>query len=189
MPKKSKEGQEAKSVEYLKQMKRNPLADYQKQIKANRRTIEKTIGDTSIGDDIRLELMGLSPEQKIYIWDEIGDMNFGKLMASAKNRNLIMSLSASTLKLFLWIIYALKFRGDVVTLDLAKMEKLGFQMANGTFRNSIKELEDNKIIRRVGQKKDDYWMFFINPQILFKGDAKRFYNDVLRHHPEYLKPE
>jgi DNA-binding Lrp family transcriptional regulator len=89
--------------------------------------------------------------------------------------------------LFLWILYALRYRGDVVELDFKKMKNVGFQMSPGTFRKSIQELEGNRIIKRIGAKKDDdYWKFFINPQIIFKGDAKGFYSDVIKYHPEYL---
>lgn len=177
--------------ERLKNIKANPLVDYAKETKkSGSRRMQKTIADTSLDDDIRLELIGLSQKVKIYFKHEVGDINYCKVMSTAKNRTLISGLNANTQKLFLWIVYALKFRGDIVELDLEKMKTLGFQMSIGTFRNSILELQANSIIRRVGirPKDEDYWMFFINPQILFKGDGKKFYNDVVKHHPDYLKP-
>lgn len=168
----------------------NPLADYKLQIKANKKPTYKAIKQTSLSNDPRMELMSIGEEYKISYLEDMGNFEHSKILTSAKNRNLILSLGPNSQKLFIWILFALEYRKDTVQLIHDNMTQLGFQMSPNTFRKSIDDLETKGVIKRVSPtaKSEEYWHFFINPQILFKGDAKRFYNDVSTVHPEYKNP-
>ena len=167
--------------------KLNPLADYKAQVAPNRITKSMKISQTSMSNDPRMDLIRKSEGSDFTYRPDMGNFDHSKVLTSIDSRNRIMSLNSNSQKLFLWVVFALSYRSDTVKLDFDKMKELGFKMANATFRNSIDDLISKEIIQRVDPKvkSDDYWQFFINPQVIFKGDAKQFYKDVLLVHPEY----
>jgi hypothetical protein len=175
-------------IKYLKSVRRNPLTDYAAQIKSNRKRRNKTIGQTTLSDDTRLSLVGLREDTELGIYDDYGNFNHAKVMASAANRELLLSLMPTTLSLFIWILFNLRYRSDTVEIKYDHAITTGLSVSENTLTNAIKELEAKHVIKRVGTEKrtEEYWLFFINPQILWKGDAKEFYKDVLKYHEEYL---
>ena len=165
----------------------NPLADYKAQVSHKSKVRNKRFGETSLIHDILEDFRKTPPNKKIYFRDDVGNFEHSKLITGIDNRNTIMSLQPNSQKLFLWILFELDYRMETVEIHPDKIEKLGFIMALGTFRNSIKDLCQKNIIRRVSNKvkTKDYWTFYINPQIMWKGDSKRYYKDVLSVYPHY----
>jgi len=166
----------------------NPLANYELQITPNIKHREKRIGDTSLREDTRLNYVGYENESKFYVNEDMGAFDYSKLISSAANRKLILSLKPSAQSLFLWILYELDYKSDTIEVSLARVNKTKFKIVAASLRDAIEELEHHCIIKRIGNKRtSDYWRFFINPQVIFKGDAKQFYKDVIFYHPEYMK--
>jgi hypothetical protein len=167
----------------------NPLANYQRQIEPNILRRRKKVKDTNLLDDNQPGfVVGLSGENEILVKEDMAVFDYSKLITSAKNRNVIFSWNTNTIKLFVWLLFVLDYRSDVISLRPENMAKLGFKMAPATFRNSVNELERSGIIKRVNTspKHENFWSFFINPQVIFKGDAKKFYNDVIKANPDYM---
>lgn len=164
----------------------NPLADYKKQVKNNRKPVKSRYGDTSLSEDARNELWKMDDDTRVDFWLEMGNFPYFKIMLSASNRDLIFSLKPSSLSLFIFIAFNLDFRADEIKIDFKQCKKQKLNISKGSFIKSIEELESKKVIERIGTKRTpDYWKFFINPQIFFLGDAKKFYKDVLQEHPDY----
>lgn len=173
--------------EKIKNAKRNPLADYKAQISHKSKAKNKLFGETSLIHDPLEDFRKTPHNKKIYYREDVGNFEHSKLITGVENRNKIMSLQPNSQKLFLWILFALDYRNETVEIKPEKIIKQGFSMALGTFRKSIEELCQKGIIKRVCNqvKTDEYWIFFINPQIIWKGDSKRYYKDVLKVHPDY----
>jgi hypothetical protein len=167
---------------------RNPLADYAAQIKENRTPDSRAVSETSLSKDIRLPLLGMEEEDDIDFVVDMGNFPHSKVLLSAANRKTIFSLDSKAQNLFLWIVFMLQFRMDTVILEYNRMKKLGYQASRNTFSDAIEALESKHIIQRINNvpKSLQYWHFFINPQMLFKGDAKTFYRHLIQVHPEWL---
>jgi hypothetical protein len=175
-------------IEYLKSVRFNPLVDYWSQTKGNIRPIETNIGKTSLRNNIMLPMVGIDDKTDLHIFYDANNYKFSQVVSTAKNRDLLLLLAPGAQSLFIWILFNLKFRSDTITILYDKVIKTGLTISRGTFNKAIKELENIKVIKRVGIKRtEDYWVFFINCQILWKGNAKLFFQDVLEVHPEYLK--
>ncbi len=175
-------------IDYILSVRRNPLADYAAQIKRNTKRRNKSLGQTTLSDDMRLSLMGFTEDSPIGIIDDYGNFNHAKIMSSAANRDLLLSMAPTTQSLFIWILFNLRYRCDTVEIDYDKAITTGLSVSKNTLAKAINELEAKEVIRRVSTQKgtDEYWLFFINPQILWKGDAKAFYKDVLKYHADYM---
>ncbi len=176
-----------KDAEKLKAVRFNPLVDYGAQIHDNFKPASKKLGDTSLASDLRVEsLKVFSTETRIRYKENMGNFEHSKVVGGASNSNDILSMKHSSQSLFIWILFNLEYRNDTIRIEGELLAKTGLPLATGTLKEAIVELENANIIRRVGAKRTlDYWLFFINPQIIWKGDAKRFYKDVLKYHPEY----
>lgn len=175
-------------VDVLKNIQQNPLADYKKHTKDDRKSkVQKTLKETSLSGDIRLDFANMSDDEKILVDHEFDNFDYCKLIYSAANRKLIFSLGANSHKLFMCIMFSLEYKSEIVNLSPTKIKKLGCKMSPGTLRKAIIELTDKKIINRIGsnQKAADYQHFFINPQMVFRGSSKRYYKAVLHYHPDY----
>lgn len=169
--------------------KLNPLVDYKAQIAVNKKRKGKTIGETSFNDDPRNELYKVPSDKMIYYRDDMGNFEHAKVIVEpVTNRNTIMSLELSSLKLLFWILFQLEYRCETVNINPIEAKRKGLKMALGSIRNSVEELCRKRILKRVNEtpKSIDFWNFFINPQIIWKGDAKKFYKDILNVHPEFL---
>ena len=166
---------------------RNPLANYALQTENRVSSVQKRIRDTSLRGDIRLDFAKISDDEKVFVRHDYGNFNFCKLMYSAQIRNKVLQMAPNTQKLFLWLIYNLGTKSETIELNFDKKQLVPFGMSRNTFSNAIMELERNEIIKRIGVTKRaaDYWMFYINPQVMFVGDAKRYYQGVVEHHPDY----
>lgn len=177
-------------LNYIQGVRFNPLANYELQVEPNKYRKSKKVSETSLADELRLSFIGMNEDSDISFSDDYGNFKYSKVVDSAANRNSILSMQSSTQSLFIWILFKLDYRSDTVEIRLEEVNATGLSMAPGTFNNSLKELEEKGIIKRIGIQKrlDDYWLFHINPQIIWKGDAKQFYKDVLKYHPEY-KPK
>jgi len=187
--KKSPQELDAIDEDTYKKAKRNPLADYILQTKTRPGKLRKKIRDTSLDGDHRLHFANVGDDEDISINHDYGNFNFCKLIYSAKNRDTVLAMGSNTQKLFLWISYNLEYKTEIIELNYNKPQNAEYGMSLNTFKKSIKELESNNIIRRIGtnEKQDDYWLFHINPQVIFVGDAKRYYEGVVEHHRDYLK--
>ena len=176
-----------KQIKSLQSIRLNPLADYKKQTERRVRNFAKKIKDTSLSGDMRNQFLGLDEEDDIHFKDDLSNFEHSKLIVSAANRDIIMSLKPTAHYLLFWILFELNYRNDTILLKLEDMSKKGFKLSKNTFKEAISNLEANNIIRRVDNKPkmENYWLFFINPQIIFKGDALNFYKDVLHYHPDY----
>ncbi len=176
-----------KQIEKVESAKKNPLANYGLQITDNFRSIRKKIGDTSLAWNGKLELAGITNDEIFSINENLASFDYSKVITTAHNRDTILSLNPGAQSLFIWILFELDYLSDTVEIEFVSAKRRGLSLAPGTFREAIAELETKKLIKRVGKKRTkDYWLFFINPQVIFKGDAKGFYKAVLEAHPDYL---
>lgn len=172
-----RDGQE----DLIRKVKFNPLVDYDYETKPNYRNIERNIQDTSLMGTPFIE--HFANGGKFISREERDHKNYTKLVTLATNRDLLLTLKPSTLKLFLWIMFKLEYRKDVVRIT---PEDLKAHLSRFAFNEAIAELEANAILKRIGEKRSkDYWDFNINPYYFFKGDAKQFYKDVIKLHPDY----
>lgn len=172
------------SINKIEAAKFNPLADYAKQIKTSSYKNSKKIRDTSLSEHVVFPLMGLNNDTDISFREEKGNFPFCKLINNAANFHLISSLTPTSGFILLLILMRLEFLSDQVQIPFDKFSKL---LSVNTFNKSIAELESKGIILRIGIKRNfDYWHFFINPQIIYRGDAKKFYKQVIDLNPHFL---
>lgn len=169
--------------------RKNPLANYKLQIQHKKMLVEKKIKDTSFKDDFRESKWGVNGETRIDFYQEMGNFPHSKLIDNASNRDLIFSLKSTSLQIFVFMLFNLYFRTDEAEINFTKCIKQKLNISKSSFLSAIEELERKGIIRRIGIKRTkDYWKFFINPQLMFKGDAKKYYQDVLEMYPHYHQP-
>jgi hypothetical protein len=170
--------------EKLEKVLFNPLVDYKLQITPNIKKIVMKISDTSLGEAAIMPLIRNSEHDKFISYEDRDTLNYSKLVANAKNRDIILKLRPTAHKLFLWILYSLQYRTDVITIKPDMVKRF---ISEKGLREAILQLEGEKIIKRIGKKKElDFMDFHINPQFFFRGDAKGFYVDLLQVHPEYI---
>jgi hypothetical protein len=165
----------------------NPLADYKAQIKQNYKECKKKVGETSLSSSIHAHMGQIPDDMEISYLEDMGSFDYSKVVTTAAFRNTILKTSPCTQSLFLWIIFRLKYRSDTIEIDPDKVKALGLSLSKNSLVKAISELESINLIKRQGNKRLNYWIFNINPQCIFKGDAKKFYNEVVKAHPEYLK--
>ena len=174
-------------IEYIQNVRFNPLANYALQVESKPYKRKKKVSETSLADDVRFDLMNLDEDSNIRITDDYGNFKHSQVISGAANRNLILSMTPTAQSLFIWIHFKLDYRSDTVEIKLEEVNDTGLDISGNTFGNALDELEERNIIKRIGEKRtDEYWLFHINPQIMWKGNAKRFYKDVLEAHPDYM---
>lgn len=178
-----------KKVTDLTVVEFNPLADYKAQMIGRKLNETTKVSNTSLSEEIVLDLdvNKRIKEGDVTFRKTITGFEHSKVISSAENRDILMSLRPTSQRLFIFILFLLEFRDDTITLDYQNMNSLGLKMTNTTFRQAVTDLEAKDIIKRkpVKPREPKYWDFFINPQILFKGDALNFYKDLDKVHPEY----
>lgn len=172
--------------EYIASVRFNPLADYKLQIKPNKIIEKAPLADTTLGGSVLLDLAQMTDDDKIGIKEDKGNFPYAKIVTYPLHRDLLLGLMPTTQSLFLWLLFQIEYRSEIVEISLKKVNK-SLKISANTLNQAIAEMETINIIKRVGKKrKEDYWHFFINPQFIWKGDAKKYYKDVTRMHPEYL---
>jgi len=176
--------QDKSDPEYIQNVPFNPLADYSLQTKGKPLKTIKRLGETTLVDDFRLGLTPLTEDTLIGMYDDTGNLNHMKVMDAAANRDLLLSLDPTTLSLFIWILFKIAYRDETVEIRYELVNAKGLK--ERTFDKAIKQLEANNIIKRIGTKgSGEYWLFHINPQVMWKGNALKYYKEVVKLHPEY----
>jgi hypothetical protein len=94
------------------------------------------------------------------------------LFMSSDNKDKIVNLSASGMRLFVFIAYTLKPRQDKYWLN-TKMFMRESGVTINTMKAGIKELLDKNIIALTDVK----GIYFINPAMLFRGNRVDVYED------------
>lgn len=169
-------------LEQIKKVKHNPLVDYSFETRPNIKAMKRHIEDTSLINVLFIEQQ--TDNGNFTSYEDRDHKNYTKLVTLAQHRNLILGFKPSTLKLFIWILFKIDYRNDVVNINPESVVSI---LSRAAFKEAIQELEDNNIIKRIGQKRQkDYWDFHFNPIYFFKGDAKQFYKDVIEVHPDYV---
>lgn len=177
-------------INAIKSVKFNPLANYREQTTDNYITKEKKVRETSLSGNLRLPFAGIDDDDVLTYKEDMAAFEYSKVICSAKNRNEILSMKPSTQGLFIWIVFALEYRSDTVLITAERINNKGLKLAHPSFLAAIAELEKRRIIKRMGRKRtNEYWSFHINPQYIFKGNAKDFYKDIIACHPEYLRQQ
>lgn len=94
-----------------------------------------------------------------------------------KNRRIIMnSLSPRGKELLVWLMFQIPSGKDFIWINREMyMDELGVSSEN-TFMNAVKDLVSYGFITKTVFGKDVYW---INPNLFFKGDRVKKYADKL----------
>ena len=98
---------------------------------------------------------------------------FTRLYKSAKKRDILMSLSLPSTKLFLYIQYQLESGQDYITLVIDKVCDRT-NMSHVSIRKAILELGTNNILTKRMDMPHTYWL---NPIFLFCGSRPNKYPD------------
>ncbi|WP_026768520.1 hypothetical protein [Asinibacterium sp. OR53] len=167
---------------------KNPLADYIDQIEPNLADFNAPLSDSTLSQFQYTLGKGVINEGSVKYTREMPNYEFTKVINSAKNRNTILNLSDSAVRLFVYILYEIEHLNDTIDLEYEQVQKKGLGIkSRDTYRKAIDKLSEAKVIKRIGKKPKgvDYHLFHFNPQMLFCGEAKNFYRGVIEAHPEY----
>lgn len=97
---------------------------------------------------------------------------FSKVYLTADDRKLVMMLTDSALRLFLWVIYELKAGEDHVCINRERYMKESDIQSINTFKKAISELERYFFISASLVK----GVYFINPSFIFRGNRIKKFN-------------
>ena len=98
-----------------------------------------------------------------------------KIYVKATNRKAIAELSPKATKLFLWILYIVKFGNDKIKIDLKIYMKECAVLSDKTIRNAITELINKNIIAKTKTK----GLYYINPSYFFCGSRINQFPDKI----------
>jgi hypothetical protein len=97
------------------------------------------------------------------------------LYITAENKEVLMGLGASGMRLFIWLCYTIKPRQDKYWLNVPKFMREA-NISLNTVKSGIKELIDAGVIALSDVK----GIYFVNPRFLFRGNRVDVYEDLVR---------
>lgn len=129
--------------------------------KANKKVLTGDTYENTITGDVFSSVV----IEKSDRYEDVGD--FIKLKTTAYAVATLDNLSAASHRLLFWMMNKLEFNRDYVTIYGPKAQtELGYKSINSIYKAIDGLLEANIIAMKEGGT----WMFFINPNILYKGN-------------------
>jgi len=119
-------------------------------------------------------------------FSEHDEGNHLKLFLVASNKESIFKLPNRAMALYLWILYTINHKTDIITIDPMKCCS-DINMSENTLRSAIKDLEKAKIIHRIGvtQGAVNYYDFYVNSLFMFRGKRFDYYRRFLAKYNMY----
>jgi len=99
-----------------------------------------------------------------------------KVYTSVANRKIIALLSANSLRLFMWIIYEVKYGRDLIWINKKRYMEEAQISSRTTYARSVAELTRYELIK-LSNEKEVYW---INPRYFFKGSRLKKYSNKIK---------
>lgn len=134
--------------------------------------------------EVDLEILGVRREVGYYR-DSNGDYHKNTFISeknekvsfyiSVSNKDVLMKLGCSGMRLFLWICSTIKRKEDRYWLNVPKFMREADITIN-TVKSGIKELIDSNIIALTDVK----GVYFINPNFIFRGNRVDNYEDLVK---------
>jgi hypothetical protein len=136
--------------------------------------MKDTILKTKGKEIVRTELTNVRVTVETLLYGDSED--YVKIFASAKNRDIMLSLSSEGLKLLMFIMFQLEFLHDIIWIN----KKLFISKTNETskmniriYKQAIDNLIEKEYILPLNTGEDDY--YWINPIRFFKGNRYNLY--------------
>ncbi|MEO6252106.1 MAG: hypothetical protein ABIO79_02330 [Ferruginibacter sp.] len=147
----------------------------------NEAVVKSSLSSTDL--DIK---QGSQASGHVKTWSEHDEGNHLKLFLDASNKNSIFKLSPRAMTLYVWILYTLSHKTDIITIEPKEVSS-EIAMTENTVRLAIKDMEEAKLIYRIGITRgaELYHDFYVNSLFMFRGRRFHYYRRFLAKYKMY----
>lgn len=158
-------------LKLFKKMIKNPLIDPLKRIGVNPFVANLQIPINNLRSKSFKEITEDGESIKLYDTISLEKTKFAKMYCSAERRIIIMNCSPRAKELILWVMFEINSNEDYIWINKERYMKEASIVSVNTYKDALLELIRYGVLALSGIP-SVYW---INPDIFFKGDRVKKY--------------